>query len=730
MIRETVGAALLLATTGASAAADRRGDDWPRATEAAMTDAERVVLTSSMMPLPDGPLGDRIPEGAVKGAGYVAPIPRLGIPALTISDASLGVSWALGARGSQGATPLPSGTAMAATWNAVLVRRAGAMIGAEARAKGFNVLLAGGINLIRDPRGGRSFEYLSEDPLLSGVLGGEAIAGVQSNAIMSTVKHFAFNNQETGRHFANVRISEAAARESELLAFQIAIERGKPGAVMCAYNRVNGPYACGSDWLLNTVLKQDWKYPGFVMSDWNAVHSVEYAMHGLDQQSAGELDAQRYFQTPLQQAAARDPAYRARLANMNRRVLYAIDATGLRSRPVRPGGSIDKAANAAIAEEVERQAIVLLRNRGHVLPLASKVASIAVIGGYADVGVLSGGGSSQVHVDGGPAAALPGGGKGLFNGYEQYQRVTPPLAAIRSRAGEKVSVTFRTGAYVGQAVAAARKADVAIVFANQWQTEGFDQPDLSLPRGQDALIDAVAAANPNTIVVLQTGSAVAMPWLDRTAAVIEAWYPGARGGEAIAAVLFGDVNPSGRLPVTFPADTAQLARPLIDGSDTLEPLDAGKPQPGKSMTIDYSVDGADVGYRWFARMGHKPLFPFGFGLSYTGFSTSRPVVRNETAEVTVRNTGSRSGATVVQLYLIRRAGVPMRRLIGFQRVDLKPDEQRRVVVPLDRRVMADWRQGAWHLPAGRYEIAAGDNAEALGDRYTLDLPARSWSVGH
>lgn len=696
------------------------------ATVRAMTPEEKTVLTHGIMPLPLGANPPPLPAGAIPGAGYVAGIPRLGVPALTETDASLGVSYVLGLR-KDGATALPSGLAQAATWNPELVRRGGQMIGAEARAKGFNVLLAGGVNLMRDPRNGRTFEYFSEDPLLSGVLAGNAIAGIQSNAIISTIKHFALNGQETGRKFADVRIADAAARESDLLAFQLGIEIGRPGSVMCAYNRVNGAPACSSDYLLNQVLKRDWRYKGFVMSDWGAVPGLEAALDGLDQQSGAQLDPALFFADKLAAAAKADPRYAARLDDMNRRILHAIYAVGLDRSPVAPGGKVDLAAHAEVALETAKQGIVLLRNEGNVLPLARTAKRIAVIGGYADTGVLSGAGSSQVHGEGGPAASIPQGGDGPFAAFisEQYHR-SVPLKAIKAMAPE-AEVRFRNGRYVSEAVSAARDADVAIVFATKWSTEGIDQPDLTLPNGQDALIAAVAAANPHTIVVLETGNPVLMPWLDRTAAVVEAWYPGARGGEAIASVLFGETNPSGRLPITFPASLADLPRPELDGLATLEPNFSGDaPSPDSKLTVNYDIEGSDVGYRWFARKGLKPLFPFGYGLSYTSFAASGLAVRGTSATLTVSNTGAREGATVAQVYLVARGGENKQRLVAFQRVAVAPGASRKLTLAIDPRLLADWKDGGWAMPGGTYSFAIGENAEQLGPPVTVRLPARRW----
>lgn len=703
------------------AAAEKRA----KATVSQMSADEKTILTHGIMALNyrlDGPL----PAESILGAGYVEGIQRLGVPALTETDASLGVAYFSGMR-KDGATALPSGLAQAASWNPDMLYQGGAMIGSEARAKGFNVLLAGGANLMRDPRNGRTFEYLSEDPLLTGVLVGAAIRGIQSNTIISTIKHFAFNGQETGRKIVDSRIAEPAARESDLLAFQIGIEQGQPLAVMCAYNRVNGVKACDSDWLLNKVLKQSWRYKGFVMSDWGkAVPGLGAALNGVDQQSGSQLDDAIFFGDPLRQKAASDRTYAAKVDEMNRRVLTAIYAAGLDMHPATPGGKIDLAKDSAIAEEVARQGIVLLRNQNSVLPLARTAWRIVVIGGHADRGVMSGGGSSQVHGEEGAAITVPVAvGPSGSSASQQYHR-SSPLDAIRAMAPD-AEISFRDGRYIADAVEKAKQADVAIVFATEWRTEGFDQPDLSLPDGQDALIAAVAEANPNTIVVLETGGPVKMPWLDKTAAVIEAWYPGARGGQAIASVLFGETNPAGRLPVTFPASEAQLPRPKLDGSDWVAPYTADDiPPGGEKLYADYNIEGADVGYRWFARKGAKPLYPFGFGLSYTSFATAGLSVKGNTASYMVTNTGARAGDDVTQLYLVDRAGDKILRLVSFQRVSLQPGESRRVTVTIDPRLLADWKDAGWSMPKGDYGFALGDNAEDLGAVVTVPMAARKW----
>lgn len=697
-------------------------DSRARATEKQLTPQERLTLVHGIMPLPGQPV--QVPPDAIVGAGYVASVPRLGIPALKETDASLGVAWIMGLR-KDGATALPSGLALAATWNPTLAQEGGAMIAREALAKGFNVLLAGGANLAREPRNGRNFEYLGEDPWLAGTIDGASVQGIQSQHVLSTIKHFALNDQETGRHFANVVIDETAARESDLLAFEIAIERGQPGSIMCSYNRVNGPYACDNSHLLNDVLKDEWKYKGFVMSDWGAVPGLDAALHGLDQQSGAQLDAKTWFDAPLGEAVAKDSTYAARLGEMSRRILRSIFEIGLDAYPPK-AQPIDFATNAKVAEEEARQAIVLLRNEHGTLPLDASPKRIAVIGGYADSGVMSGGGSSQVQGEGGPAVAVPLGGDGPFADFiaQQWHRGSP-LAAFARRA-PKAEVTFRDGRYVSEAVAAARKADLAIVFATQWMTEGFDAADLSLPQGQDELIAAVTAANPRTIVVLETGGPVLMPWLARTAAVLEAWYPGTRGAEAIASVIFGEVNPSGRLPVTFPASLDQLPNPVLPGSDSIEPDFLGNGKPGQTLTIDYSREGADVGYRWYARKQLRPLFPFGFGLSYTTFEARDLALKPGkplTASFSVRNTGARDGDDVAQLYLVSAAGERLLRLVGYQRVSLVAGMTKQVSLEIDRRMLAHWKDGRWRVAAGRYEFALGRSATNLGPTVAITLPA-------
>jgi beta-glucosidase len=682
----------------------------------AMTLDEKIRLVHGSVGFPFG--GKPKPEAAIGSAGYVEGIPRLGIPALQESDGGLGVANPHNVRPGDEATPFPSALASAATFDAALAELAGAIMGAEARAKGFNVLLAGGANLAREPHGGRNFEYAGEDPLLAGVIVGSTIRGIQSNRIMSTIKHYALNAQETDRQVLSANIDPGAAQESDLLAFQVAIELGHPHAVMCAYNRVNGTYSCENHFLLNEVLKRKWAYPGFIMSDWGAVHSTEKAaLSGLDQQSGEEMDTQVYFGSALKEAIENGNVPLERLNDMVRRILRGMFASGIADDPPIPGGFIDYRLHAETAQTVAEQGLVLLRNRNGALPLAKALKRIVVIGSHADKGVLSGGGSSQVIPVGG--IAVPDLGPRDFPGPLVYDP-SPPLRAIEAEAGG-AQVDYVKGDDISHAVEVAKGADAVIVFAHQWMAEMYDAPDLTLPDDQDHLIGAIAATNEHTVVVLETGGPVRMPWLSLTAAVIEAWYPGARGGEAIARILFGKVNPSGRLPITFPADESQLPRSKISNASKA----GGQP----TVEVNY-FEGANVGYKWFDKTGMKPLFPFGFGLSYTAFDykdlTTTNLGSSVTISLTVKNIGAREGADIPQFYLRRvdDPAFPMR-LVGWSRVLLSPGEAQHVSLTIAPRLLArfDIVAGDWEIAPGRYSVEVGSNAGDLSLTAEFALPA-------
>jgi beta-glucosidase len=697
-----------------------------RETEAKMTDDERFALLISVMgrnavvPVRD----KRIPDDVQLSAGYVPGVPRLGVPALLMSDASLGITNP-GYRPGDTATALPAGIMLGATFNPALAYRAGEVLASEARQRGFNVVLGGGINLTRDVRNGRNFEYFSEDPWVSAVLGAEAVNGAQHQGVISTLKHYSLNSNETNRHWLDAIIDPAAHRESDLLAFQIAIERSQPGTIMCGYNKVNGVYACGNNELLDVVLKQAWGYPGWVMSDWGAVHGWEYARDGLDQESGAQFDAAmnggEWFGEPLRKALAEGRFTKERLSDMVRRILYAVYEVGVdRLGPPAPA---DMAKDNEAALEAARQGIVLLKNE-NVLPLpADTAAHIAVIGGHAQEGVPQGTGSSAVVPPGGYAAVIKIGGPGIMGGGRNlYLLPSSPMAELKKLL-PRAQVEFDPGQSPAEAALLAKRSDIVIVFGIRAEGEGFDLTDLSLPWGQDAVIAAVAAANPHTIVVLETGNPVTMPWRDQVKAIMEAWYPGQAGGEAIAEVLTGKVNPSGHLPITFPADLAQTPRPELPG--------LGEPW-GTPTTIRYD-EGADVGYRWFAKTGAKPLFAFGHGLSYTSFKFSDLNVtggKTITAKFTVSNLGQRAGTDVPQLYLTDAASERRVHLLGFERVELQPGESKRVTLVADPRLLArfDSQANRWRITGGLYRVVLARSAEDA--QLTAEAKLSSQLFGH
>jgi beta-glucosidase len=687
---------------------DTEADVRAREVEAQMTDDERFSLLISVMganellPVRD----DRIPPDVPMSAGYVPGIPRLGVPALLMTDASLGVTNP-GYRPGDTATALPAGLALAASCNPALARASGAAIAREARSRGFNVLLAGGINLARDPRNGRNFEYLSEDPLLSATIAGESITGIQQQGVISTIKHYSLNCNETNRNWLDAIIDPDAHRESDLLAFEIAIGRSQPGAVMTAYNKVNGEYAGGNDVLLNDILKVAWAYRGWAMSDWGATPSWEYALKGLDQESGAQIDRLLWgaesFTDRLKAAYADGKLPKQRLSDMVCRILRSIFAVGTDRWDAVPPP--DMVGHNAIALGIARQGIVLLQNGG-LLPLEPDSATrIAVIGGYAQIGVPTGCGSSAVVPPGGYAAVIPIGAPGVMGSARNlYLLPSSPLSELRKMLPNTV-IEFDPGISPAESAFAAQRADIAIVFAVRVEGEGFDNADLSLPWGQDAVITAVAEAQPNTVVVLETGNPVGMPWREKVNAILQAWYPGQAGGQAIAEVLLGTVNPSGRLPITFPLDLSQTPRPELPG--------LGDPW-GTPITIRYT-EGAEVGYRWFAKQGYRPMFAFGHGLSYTTFGYRDLSVSGGdtiTASFTVVNTGERAGADVPQLYLTAAPDGQRLRLLGFERVELDAGESCTVTIEADPRVLAryDGSAGSWRIEDGNYAVAVGVSA--------------------
>jgi beta-glucosidase len=634
------------------------------------------------------------------GAGYVEGIKRLGIPPLVISDAANGVRDS-GVNGRY-ATAMPSNVGAASGWDPESACAYGEVIGRDLRAQGFNMTLGGGVNLTREPRNGRTFEYAGEDPLLAGTLDGNMMKCEQAQHVVGDIKHYALNDQETGRNFVNSIISKRAMQESDLLAFHIAISIANPGAVMCSYNRINGDFGCENSYTLRDVLKRDWGFEGFVISDWAGTHSTEKASAaGLDQ----EEPMADYFGPKLKEAVDAGRVPLSEIDDHARRVLYAEFLSGVVDDPPRKSVA-DAEIGLEVAQRVEEKSIVLLKNSQAILPIdPSNARSIAIIGGHADVGMLSGGGSAQVDPPGGNAIMPPG--KGETHWQDHIWFPTSPLKALRAKL-PNTKIEFDSGTDLNSAANLAKSSDLVIIFAYQWISEDMDLPSLSLPDKQDALIEQVATANPRTIVVLETGTAVTMPWLDKVAAVVEAWYAGSAGHKALANILVGDVNPTGKLAITFPKSERDLPHPVLP------------PLPARDQALSYAVrydEGPEVGYKWYETQHKQSLFAFGFGLSYTAYAYSDLSVDSsvKTARFTIKNTGTRAGTEIAEVYarLPKSADESFKRLVGWKRVALAPGESQTVTVAIDPRVLQTFDEASdrWNLALGNYEVLVGASSD-------------------
>jgi beta-glucosidase len=660
------------------------------------------------------------------GAGYVVGVPRLGIPDIQMSDAAYGVRNS-GENGRY-STALPNNLASAASWDLDAAYEYGALIARELRAQGYNMSLGGGINLAREPRNGRTFEYMGEDPVLAGKMVSQVMRGEQAEHVIGDIKHYALNDQESGRNAVNVNVDRRSMRESDLLAFEIALREFDVAAVMCSYNRVNGDFACENKYLLTEVVKKDWGFKGFILSDWQGTHSVAKASAaGLDHEEPGEI----FYGDAIKKAVESGAVPIAEVDDHVHRILRSMFAAGVIDDPPRKS-VVDVVRGFEVAQKIEEQSIVLLKNDGGQLPLdASKLRSIAVIGAHSDVGMLSGGGSAQVDPPGGNAIMPPGEGRTTWQAHIWFP--TSPLKVIRARvSGAKVE--YDSGEDISSAAALAKTADVAIVFAEQWESEGMDLESLSLPGRQNDLIAKVAAANPHTIVVLENGSPVTMPWVGEVGAILEAWFPGSRGAEAVASVLFGDVNPSAKLPITFPRSDADLPHPTVVKPPKESTTDDGDPDAWKKIAkglppfqISYD-EGLRVGYKWYDAERKDVLFPFGYGLSYTtyGYSnlklTSGKSVR---LRFNLANTGTRAGAEIAEVYAVLPASAaePPKRLVGWSKVKLAPGESKEVAIEIDPWYLSIFNvdRNAWQLLPGEYTFLVGGSFHSLPLKASVDL---------
>src|SRR5579871_450345 len=659
------------------------------------------------------------------GAGYVVGIPRLGIPDIQMSDAAYGVR-ASGANGRY-STALPSNLGAAASWDPALAWEYGALIGRELRAQGYNMGLGGGVNLAREPRNGRTFEYMGEDPILAGTMVGHLIRGTQDQHVMGDIKHYVLNDQESGRKAVNVNIDERSLRETDLLAFQIGIRASQVAAVMCSYNRVHGDYACENRHLLTDILKHDWQFPGFVLSDWQGAHStVKASAAGLDHEEPGEI----FYGDAMKQAVLDGQVPETELDSHVLRILRSMFAAGIVDDPPQKS-VVDVLGGFEIAQKIAEQSMVLLKNENSQLPLdASTLRRIAVIGAHADVGMISGGGSAQVDPPAGNAILPPG--QGQTRWMEPVWFPDSPLKAIQRKAS-RARVQYDPGSDLDAAAALAKDADVALVFAYQWESEDMDLESLSLPDHQDDLIAKVAAANPHTIVVLETGSPVTMPWVGQVSAVMEAWYAGSRGADAVANVLFGEVNPSAKLPVTFPRTEGDLPHPIVV-KPPRESTTAGETEAWKKIAaglppfqVHYD-EGVKVGYKWYDAENKQVLFPFGYGLSYTTFSYSNLRIsggNSPKVSFTITNTGNRAGAEIGEVYasLPPAAGEPPKRLVGWSKVKLIAGESKDVTVAVDPKYLSIFNveKNGWQLLPGDYTFLVGGSSQDLPLKETANL---------
>jgi beta-glucosidase len=617
---------------------------------------------------------------------YVPGIPRLGIPPLRITNGPAGVGHG-GSSPPLRATALPAPISLAASWDVDLARRYGALAGMETRELDSDLLESPDINIVRVPQYGRAFESFTEDPYLNARLSVASIEGTQSVGVLANVKHYVANNQEEGRSTIDELIDERTLREIYLPGFEYSVREAGVASVMCAYQRVNGAFNCENGPLFSDVLRKDWAFTGFVISDYGAVHStIPSALSGLDL----EMPTGEFFADSLKASVSGGALPISTIDDMLVRRYAEMISFGLFGTRPHPK-PVPILEDGKTAREIAEQGIVLLKNQSNVLPLNNrKVNSLALIGPYAVRAKVGGGGSSQV---------VP------FYTIE-------PVDGISAHMLLSKRVDLLDGNDIDAAVSAAKKDEVAVIMVGDDEAEGHDHP-IELPAAQNELIQAVAAANSRTIIVLKSGSALLMPWLNSVAAVLEAWYPGEEDGNAVADVLFGDVNPSGKLPLTFPRSV----------KDTL----ARDPAlyPGDGHTVHYS-EGLEVGYRWFQSHKTEPLFPFGFGLSYTTFSYSdlrvtRSKSEDHSVEVRFRltNTGNRKGAEVAQVYVgfpeISGGNEPPHQLKGFRKTTLAPGESTELTFSLDARAFSYWsiEDHAWRIQPGQYSVTAGSSSPEL-----------------
>jgi beta-glucosidase len=666
-----------------------------------------------------------------------AGVPRLGISELWMDDGPLGVREEVGeqfkivGRSDDFATAMPATLGLAATWNPELAKAYGSVIGQEAKQRGKNVMLGPSLNIQRTPLCGRNFEYMGEDPFLTSRMGVGYIEGEQAQGVASCAKHFAANNQEFERNSINEIIDERTLREIYLPAFHAAVQEAGVLTVMGAYNLINGQHCCENAHLLNEILKDEWGFKGAVVSDWGGVHQTDLAaLNGMDVEMGSHRPYDsNYLAAPFLAGLKSGEFPMSALDDKARRHLYVMFKLNLIHDPAETNAvaavqtPLSTKAHQEISRRVAEESFVLLKNEG-LLPLdPARIKTIAVIGANAAATFAHGGGSATIKAPY-EITALQGISNRLGTGVKiiYAQGYNPPVRMVRMDAkpeSEKAEASSTNAKLVAEAVAAAKSADVVIYVGGLnhhggYDTEGADRKDLKLPGGQDELLKEIVKANPKTVVVFNGGGAVEMDsaWFSRAPALLYAWYPGLEGGNALARVLFGDVNPSGKLPCTFPKKLADTPTATLDS------------YPGTNNTVVYT-EGLLVGYRWYETKDIKPLFPFGHGLSYTQFKYSNLKLAQNgdakspvTVEFELANTGKRAGAEVAQIYVgpvHPSVSRPLKELKGFKKVFLLPGEKQTVSVTLDPNAFAyyDVDKKDWVAEKGEYKILVGSSSRDL-----------------
>jgi beta-glucosidase len=658
-------------------------------------------------------------------------ISRLGIPQLVTDDGPLGVredvkeGWGSANLTTDSATFFPNGSALAATWNPALAYQYGHDMGEEARARNKTIMLAPAFNITRTPLCGRTYEYYSEDPYLNAQLAVQTVQGIQSQHVAACVKHFAVNNQEVERGRVSVQVDERALREIYLPAFKASITEGNAWTIMSAYNKLRGVYCSENDYLLNQILRGEWKFKGMVISDWGGTHStVAAANNGLDLEMGSRPPYDSYyFAKPLLDSVKAGKVSMAVIDEKVRRILWVIYHTSLSEN--QPEGKLNTPAHSKTVYDIASESIVLLKNEKHLLPLnTAAIKTIAVIGDNA---------TQTFH--------LGGFGAGVKARYE-----VTALAGLQNRLGTTVNITYAQGysglykpargnepaqvfkpdtAMIQQAVNIAKAADAAIVFIGgnrEYESESRDRKDLSLPFAEQALVDAVTAANPNTIVVVVGGAPYDIGEIKKNnSTIVWSWYNGSENGNALADVLTGKTNPSGKLPFTFPAKLEE------------SPAHALNAYPGENHEVTYK-EGILVGYRWFDTKKIEPLYCFGYGLSYTSFAyaslhtdkKSYSIGDNITVTVKVKNTGKYAGKETVQLYVSKPKSVVERaekELKAFKKVSIAAGETVDVAltIPVKNLAYYDVKTSAWIVEPGAYTLLAGTSSGDISQKTTITV---------